>query len=168
MKAKQFKGTWLIALLVAVCLLTVGNPCFADEATLLGKEIREKAKKMKLDKINTGHGMKNGKSVKFTPAKLNHGMSVTDLEQGQVVGYLENELEGDETNLPPGKYHVYLKKVNGEWKGYAESSGKIAAEALRVTVEKRSGKQSGKPRFEPDGWCWCWLIGGSWWLCYCW
>jgi hypothetical protein len=165
MKIKHFKGvkgSWFVVLFLVLGLLVSSSPCFSAGDSL-GKEIREKAKKMKLDKTKVVHGKKNGKRVKFTGAKLEHVKSMKDLERGQVVGLLENELAGDETNLPTGKHNVYLKKVNGEWKAYAESDGKIVAEAARVTVEKRDKKDTGNlnPQFKPDGWCiwsFCWWI----------
>ena len=120
-----------------------------------GKEIAEKAKKIKLDKEKFVHGKKNGKSVKFTGAELPTLNSEEELEEGQVIGVLENELEGDETGLPPGKYNLFLANVEGNWKVYAESGGEIKKEAARVKVEYHQwGKQKKEmPRFEPEGWC---------------
>ncbi len=175
MKVNQFKGikgAWIITLLLVTGLLFAGNPCFAGESKALGKEISEKAKKMKLDKTKVVNGKKNGKKLKFTWAKLEHLKSIKDIEKGEVIGILENEAEGDETHLPPGKHNLYLKKVNGEWKLYAESGGNITAEALRVRVEEsKKEKNIGKSRFESDGWCgilcgWFWgmfiYIEGCW------
>lgn len=150
-RLRRVKGSWFVVLFLVLGLLVSSSTCFAA-GDYLGKEIKEKAKKMKLDTAKVVHGKKNGKSVKFNVAKLEHVKSVKDLEQGEVVGVLENELAGDETNLPPGKYNVYVKKVNGEWKAYAESDGKVVAEAARVTVEKQRGKKNGKSRFHPNGW----------------
>ncbi|NIM11954.1 MAG: hypothetical protein GTO45_07550 [Candidatus Aminicenantes bacterium] len=164
---RRVKGSWFVVLFLLSGLLVSSSPCFAAGDSL-GKEIREKAKKMKLDKTKVVHGKKNGKRVKFTGAKLEHVKSMKDLEQGEVVGVLDNELSGDETNLPPGKHNVFLKKVNGEWKAYAESGGKVVAEAARVTMEKKDKKEA-KPQFKPDGWCYCWYLCCGWvYICVCW
>ena len=173
MKVKRLgrvKGSWFVVMFLVLGLLVSSSTSFAAGDSL-GKEIKEKAKKMKLDKTKIVHGVKNGKKVKFTGANLDHMKSMNDLEQGEVVGVLENELAGDETDLPPGKYNVFVKKVDGEWKAYAESDGTVVAEAARVTVEKRDKKDTGNrtPQFKSDGWCICAVC---WWIfcfgCLCW
>ena len=120
-----------------------------------GKEIAEKAQKIKLDKEKFVHGKKDGKGIKFTGTELPPLNSTEELEEGQVIGVLENEVEGDETGLPPGKYNLFLANVGGNWKVYAESGGEIKKEAARVKVEYHQwGKhKKEKPRFEPEGWC---------------
>lgn len=132
-----------------------------------GKEIAEKAKRVRLERYNSTQAEKNGKKVKFTAANLTHLESVAELEEGQFAGELETELEGDETGLPAGKYNIFIAKVNGTWHAYAESGGTIAAEAVRVTVEPhKEGKfKLQEPSFDPDGWCFCWCILHVWWWC---
>lgn len=120
-----------------------------------GKEIAQKAREMKLDKNKSAHGEKHGKSIKFTGTKLPLLNSLEELEEGQVVGVLETELGGDETPLPPGKFNLFLAKVNGDWHVYAESDGEIRGEAKRVTVERYlwGERKEERPRFSPEGFC---------------
>ena len=120
-----------------------------------GREIAEKARNIRLDKDNSVRGMKGGKSVEFTGVKLNPLASMDELEEGQVIGVLETEIEGDETGLPVGKYNMFITKENGDWHIYAESGGEVAGKAIRVSVKRHSwgDKEVDKPRFEEEGWC---------------
>jgi hypothetical protein len=43
---------------------------------------------------------------------------------------------------------------------YAESGGRIVAEAVRVKVEKTDKPASTKPEFRAEGWCFCMAIAG--------
>ncbi len=99
-----------------------------------GKEISEKSKEIKLDKEKTTEEKFEGKKIKFTPSIL-EPESMEDLEQGQVIGILDHEIER-KGKLPPGKYNIFIAKVNGEWQGYAESNGNIDIEASSVTVKR--------------------------------
>lgn len=112
-------------------------------------------KRLVLDEDRAIHGEKKGKKVKFVPARIPQLNSEEELEEGQIIGVLENELEGEETKLPMGKHNIFVAKVNGEWKGYAESNGEIVAEAARVKIEHHQwGKhKTGKPEFKEEGWC---------------
>ncbi|MCK4239580.1 MAG: hypothetical protein KAX33_10685, partial [Candidatus Lokiarchaeota archaeon] len=98
-----------------------------------GREIAERSKAIKLDKDRFVDAEKKGKKIKFTPTKLPPLKSLDELEEGQVIGVLENELEGDETDLTAGKHNIFIANVNGEWHGFAETGGKITAEAARVS-----------------------------------
>jgi hypothetical protein len=120
-----------------------------------GKEISEAAKSIRLDNNKTVEGTKNGKKVKFTGVTLPAINSLEEFENGHVIGILENELEGDETKLPPGRHNVHLSCIEGIWRAFAESGGEIRAEAIRVTVEKHHmwEKKGEKPVFKGDGWC---------------
>ncbi|GAG56185.1 unnamed protein product [marine sediment metagenome] len=73
----------------------------------------------------------------------------------KIIDLLENELEGDETKLPPGKHNIFVAKINGEWQGYAESDGEIKAEAVRVSFKRHyfGDQKAEKPKFHPEGWC---------------
>jgi hypothetical protein len=119
-----------------------------------GKEIKEKSKKSKLDKKDTVEEKKEGKKVKFTPNKLELE-SMEMLEEGHIVGVLEHEFGEKEGTLPPGKYNIYVAKVNGEWQGFAESDGKIKAEASKVNVKKHhyGDCKVKKPEFEFESIC---------------
>jgi hypothetical protein len=158
----------LLTAFVVVGLLVSGSPSVAQERTPSGREIAEKAKGVKLMPERIIQGKKDGKNVKFTSTDLRHFKSPEEVESGQVIGVLETEIEGDESGLPPGKYNLYLKKVGGAWKVYAESGGKVVGQAARVEV-KPHGKASGEvlPRFEPEGWCICFCLVDCWGFC-CW
>ena len=140
-----------------------------------GQEIAEKSRGIRLNNDRAILGKKNGKKVKFTPS-THQFKSLEELENGVAVGELENELEGDETGLPPGKHNIFVAKVDGEWRGYAESKGKIVAEAARVSVERRPGediKIADASTFNPDGWCWGYCLCGCfgycfWYIGVCW
>ena len=139
-----------------------------------GKEISEKAKAFKLDSTNSFSGQKNGKTVKFTAADLKNLKDMQELESGQVIGLLENDAPGDETGLPPGKYHIYVAKVGNNWRAFAEADGKIVAEAKRAGVEQKKGSTPAKGHFEANGWCnwalipwWSWPFAPVWiWICF--
>jgi len=120
-----------------------------------GEEIAQKAKNIKLDKEKSVQGKKHGKNVKFTQSELPPLNSMEELEEGQIIGVVENEIEGNETGLPIGKHNLFLCNVNGNWKVYAESGGKITAEAVRVKVERHHWGEckAEKPNFNPEGWC---------------
>ena len=47
------------------------------------------------------------------------------MEDGQVIGVLETEAQGDETSLPPGKCNLFLAKEGNDCHTYAESGGRI-------------------------------------------
>ncbi|HEU4721891.1 MAG TPA: Ig-like domain-containing protein [Gemmatimonadaceae bacterium] len=115
-----------------------------------GAEIALKARTMRLDRANAGLGEFQGKRISFTPAVLDPR---ADLAAGQVIGLLENDVEGDETGLPPGRYNVFAVQLPDGWHVYAESGGQIVREALRVTVTARKGTVAEKkPRIRPVGW----------------
>jgi hypothetical protein len=75
-----------------------------------GQEIREKARAAKLDTSKAGKGEKQGKKATLTPAQLAHVRSVEDLENGEFVGVLDTEIEGDRAGLPPGRYNVFIAR----------------------------------------------------------
>jgi len=120
-----------------------------------GKEIEEKAKKTKLNPSIVAHGNKHGKSLKFSGADLSYLEKAEDLEEGEVIGVLENELAGDETGLPPGKYNLFLTNISGDWHLYAESNAEIIAEATKIKVNKFAAGESKRKEagFSTEGWC---------------
>jgi hypothetical protein len=123
-----------------------------------GKEIAEKAKKAKLDKSKESVGEKGGKKSKLTPAQLDHLSGPEDLEEGQFIGVLDTEVPGDRAGLPPGEYNMFIAKVGGDWKVYAESDGEIVAEAVNVR-ERDDDSGDKKPKFREGSFCWwMWLI----------
>ena len=115
-----------------------------------GAEIALKARTARLDHANAGKGEFQGKPITFTPALL---PPRADLASGQIIGVLENDVEGDETGLPPGKYDVFAARLEDGWHVYAASGGQIVREALRVDVVRRPGQPAEKkPRIRPKGW----------------
>jgi hypothetical protein len=135
----------------AVCILLVGTvsqPSFAErKAAPTGQEIAGKAKAAKLDIANSTTAVVQGRKIKVTPANP----ARAQLADGEMVGVLDTELKGDETNLPPGKYNLFVAKVGEKWHCYAEQDGKIIEEAVGVTVdEKKPGPK--KPMINPKGW----------------
>ena len=120
----------------------------ADKPT--GAEIALQARRARLDRANAGLGQFQGKRIAFTPALLDPR---ADLSSGQVIGVLENDVDGDETGLPAGRYNVFAAQLADGWHVYAESAGQIVREALRVTVTRRPGNPTEKkPRIRPVGW----------------
>lgn len=123
-----------------------------------GKEIKEKAKAATLDTAKVGSGSKGGKTAKFTPANLHHLKRVEDFEEGQFIGVLDTEIEGDRAKLPAGTYNMFIAKVDNDWKVYAESGGEVVAEAATVT-ERRERPPDDRPQFREGSFCfWVWLI----------
>lgn len=120
-----------------------------------GREISEKAKQLRLRDKDIVEGTKTGKRVKFTPGSLDHLKNLDELEDGQIIGVLENEIEGPETGLPPGKYNAFLTKMDGKWHVFTEAGGEIKAEAAKVEVKfhKVDERKESKGRFYPEGWC---------------
>ena len=99
----------------------------------------------------------DGKKVTFTPSALKHVKTVKDLEKGHVIGHLSTELAGDETKLPAGEHHIYLKKEGGKWNAYAaERGGTKVVQAAQVEVKKTAHKAKlAKPHFHAKGWGYC-------------
>jgi hypothetical protein len=123
-----------------------------------GPEIKEKAKSAELDSSKAGVGQKGGKTAKLVPAKLHHLKDVKELEDGQFIGVLETEIEGDRAGLPPGTYDVFVAKVKGDWNVYFESGGQVVGQAASV-VEKKEPPPGEKPQFSEGSFCWwVWLI----------
>jgi hypothetical protein len=122
-----------------------------------GQEIAQKAKSAKLVQEKAVTGQKKGKKIKITPADQSN-LKEEDVENGVVVAQMEGDLAGDETNLPAGKHNVFLCKVNGEWKAYAESGGQIVAEAKSVKMQKverrNANPQAPSVEFKEEGWFW--------------
>lgn len=142
-----------VVLFLACLSLTALPAQAARKDKPAGQEISEKAKAVKLDPANAATAERGGKKIKVTPVDLSHVKTEADLEDGQVVGVLETEVAGDETGLPPGKYHIFVAKVGDVWHAYAESGGTIAAEAKRVRVERTKEKPTKKADIRLQGWC---------------
>jgi uncharacterized protein YjdB len=144
----------LALLAVALLSLSVAERASAQRGARAdkpsGAEIAMKARAARLDRANAGTGQFQGKRIAFTPALLDPR---ADLSAGQIIGTLENDVEGDETGLPAGRYNVFAAQLADGWHVYAESGGEIVREALRVTVTQRPGAPTEKkPRIRPVGW----------------
>ena len=143
-------GLWLAAFAAAALpapLLAQRGPRAAPPP---GAEIAAQAKRARLDRANAGAGEFQGKRIVFTPAQLEPG---ADLAAGQVIGVLENDVAGDETGLPAGRYNLFAAQLADGWHVWAESGGELVKEALRVKVERRPGPPADKrPRFRAVGW----------------
>lgn len=136
-----------------------------------GREIAEQAKRVRLEKGRSASAEFQGKKGRFTPARLDQVKSLEDLGRGAVVGRLDTDFAGDETDLPPGQYNLYVRKSDdGAWEGFAEADGEVVSKAVRVTVQEdrsRKGPAEESPEFSAEGWCWCWWYG-CWLICCCW
>lgn len=55
--------------------------------------------------------------------------------------------------LLPGSYDLYVARINGEWRAYAEKNGRL------VRARKAVERPDTPPNMEPVG-----LGGGCWWL----
>lgn len=131
------------------------------QAPPTGAEIAAAAKAAKLDAANAGAASFHGKSMRFTPVERRRDARIEDLEAGAFVGVLENGAAGDETGLPAGKYDIMVAKVGDMWRAYAETGGKIIAEAARCDAKREEGAAaagSGKPVFLEKGWCWTFCV----------
>lgn len=113
-----------------------------------GNEVAQKAKSTKFFSEHSTTAKKEGKRVKVIPADLRH-VKEEELEQGQVIGLLETELDEQTTGLPPGQYNLFMTRVDDQWQVLAESAATIVAEAKDVEFEKLPpGRKPGKPRIE--------------------
>jgi hypothetical protein len=139
-----------------VAIIVVALPAFAGAQPVtqsgrsvvpLGSEIASLAAASVLEPSLVGTATMFGKPFKFTPARANTSALPSI---GAIVGVLENGAVGDETGLPPGRYNIFVKQINGQWKGYAESGGKIVREAIRVI---EGGPEGERPTFIEKGWC---------------
>jgi hypothetical protein len=140
-------------------LVIIAAPSFvtgqSERKTPTGQEIAAVVKRYKMKEKSTFE--LNGKKIHFTAAVIADSMDAS-LKNGFFMGVLENEIAGDETGLPPGRYNLYYTPVCGGCKDgtqqshvYAEANGKIVAEALRVSwLNERKGTKS--VEFIPKGW----------------
>jgi hypothetical protein len=137
-----------------------------------GKVIAEKARNAKFDESKAVSGDVKGGKVKVVPVDERH-QDIKEVEAGAVVAQMDTTAPGDETPLPPGKFHVYLHKEGGQWKAHAEADGKVVASAARVTVEQleKGKKPPHTSRISSEGWCWWWYWDCGWfglWIIICW
>jgi hypothetical protein len=130
---------------------------FGPPAATLGQgpdpaEVGRKARDAKLDKPNAGEAERAGKRVTFTPVESEPAEA--DVAKGVVIGVLETELPRADFELAPGKYNLYLTKVNDQLKLYAESNGQLTETSARVTYDDANrGRKKAQVRIadNPDG-----------------
>jgi hypothetical protein len=96
-----------------------------------GEEIAVAAKAVTLNRSAAITGKKDSVRLTLTPVSFSKMITSRVLEKGQVVALLEATGVSD---LPNGKYAVFLMKSNGQWLGVFESGGKIVARCTRVRV----------------------------------
>jgi hypothetical protein len=147
-----------LQLLAAVALLVVAPSLAAAQRRAparrpapTGQEISAAARRYRLLSELASTDSLQGRQIRYTPAEALDSLA---LESGVLLGVLENELAGDETGLPPGRYNIFLALVDGKPRVYAESGGRIVVEALRVSVTPQPNAAAGRhrPRFIARGW----------------
>ena len=133
----------------------------SDNRRPSGNEIADEAAKAKFEKeraIEKRYG-KGSDVVRFNPAHIG-GQTMTDFARGAVVGILDIDRKGDQTGLPPGKYHVYIKEIKGDWNAFYEQDGHIVKDAVGVHFYDQ-GKP--EPKFKDGGDC---VLYSHWEFCY--
>ena len=151
----------LIATLSILIIAAVAGPAAAQRhGPPTGAEIALKARTARFSAANAGVGTFQGKTMKLTPAVLD-GVTPDELKAGQVLGVMENGAAGDETGLPPGRYNLFVAFVDGQWRGYAESEGRIVSPAIRTSIANVTPTTT--PQFKEKGWCFLafWSWGGG-------
>lgn len=119
-----------------------------------GAKIRDQGHRTSWAKLRAGIGYVRGKQVKITPASKLLVKDKKDFEKnGAIVGFLETEVEGDETQLRLGKYYLWTVKdpIEG-WVSYAvDEEGNVQAKAARVEVTESKGRPR-KASVHEEGW----------------
>ncbi|MFN2566413.1 MAG: hypothetical protein ABR499_15565 [Gemmatimonadaceae bacterium] len=111
-----------------------------------GQEIAEKAKSATLVRSKALYRQHRGKRFSFTPADIDPS---SPIEPGVVGGVLEHDFAFREDGLTQGRYNMFLAKIDGEWRVYAESNGEIATSykvhlALSKLLDARHGSQNSR------------------------
>jgi hypothetical protein len=116
-----------------------------------GSDIADEAAKAKFEKGRAiEKKYKNGDIVRFVPADRGKNDSVGDFARGAVLGILDIDRKGDQTGLPAGKYHVYVKQVKNDWMSFYEKDGHIVKDAVGVHYLDPG---SPEPKFKDGGDC---------------
>jgi hypothetical protein len=134
-----------------------------------GIEVAEQARQIRFDDSRSVDATraKDKVHVRFTPPSFEQPKTKEELEAGVVLGRVQLELGSYQglyrARLQSGTHHLFLAKVGGTWKGYAEFKGAIALEAKEVTVEEGSSLTDIKqdvPKVEFGSICFsdCWII----------
>ncbi|SRR6266568_2439138 len=126
-----------------------------------GSEIADEAGKANFQKdraVEKRYGKAN-EVVRFIPAHIG-GKTMEDYARGAVVGMLEIDRKGPETGLPPGKYHVFVKEIKGDWHAFYENNGHIVKDAVGVHFDDKGHPE---PKFKDNGDC---VLYSHWEFCY--
>ena len=125
-----------------------------------GRDIADEADKAKFEK---GHAVekkyKNGDIIRFIPVDRSKD-TVGDFARGAIVGLLDIDRKGDQTGLPAGKYHVYVKMVKNDWEAFYEKDGHIVKDAVGVHYVENGESE---PKFKDGGDC---VLFAHWEFCY--
>ena len=133
----------------------------ADNRRPSGNEIAEEASKVNFEKdraVEKRYG-KGSDVVRFVPIHIG-GQTKGDFARGAVVGLLDIDRKGNETGLPPGKYHVYVKEIKGDWVAFYEKDGHITKDAVGVKFFDQGHPE---PKFKDNGDC---VLYSHWEFCY--
>ena len=132
----------------------------ADNRRPSGSESAQVATKAKFEKDRAvDKKYKNGDVIRFIPAKIG-GEKMGDYAKGTVVGILDIDRKGEQTGLPAGKYHVYVKQIKNDWDAFYEKDGHIVKDAVGV---KFSDKGHPEPKFKDEAEC---VLYSHWEFCY--
>ena len=132
-----------------------------DQRRPSGGDIADEAAKAKFEKGKSiEKKLKNGDVIRFVPADRGKNDTVGDFAKGAIVGLLDIDRKGEQTGLPPGKYHVYVKQVKSDWMSFYEKDGHIVKDAVGV---KYLDPGSPEPKFKDDAECVAYI---HWEFCY--
>jgi len=127
-----------------------------------GGDIANEAGKAKFEKGRAVEKKyKNGDIIRFVPVETNKNSdTVSDFAKGAVLGILDIDRKGDQTGLPAGKYHVYVKQVKNDWMSFYEKDGHIVKDAVGVRYLDPGEPE---PKFKDGGDC---VVYRHWEFCY--
>src|SRR4051812_42243331 len=132
-----------------------------DERRPSGSDIANEAGKAKFEKNRAVEKKyKNGDTIRFIPADPGKNDTVPDFARGAVLGILDIDRKGEQTGLPAGKYHVYVKLVKKDWMSFYERDGHIVKDAVGV---RYLSPASPEPKFKDDAECVAYM---HWEFCY--
>jgi hypothetical protein len=136
------------------------KPSESDDKRPSGRQIREEAGQVTFDKSREIHKKQGqGDVIRFTPVKIG-GLRMRDFARGTVIGLLDIDRKGEATGLPPGKYHVYIKLIRGDWSTFYEKDGNIVKDAVGVHYHEEGRKE---PVFREGLEC---IVYSHWEFCY--
>src|SRR5436853_2608007 len=134
----------------------------SNERRPSGNDIADEAGRAKFDKGRAVEKKyKNGDIIRFVPVERSKSSdTVSDFAQGAVLGILDIDRKGDQTGLPAGKYHVYVKQVKNDWMSFYEKDGHIVKDAVGVHYLDPGESE---PKCKDNGDC---VVYRHWEFCY--